>query len=92
MTGHCGSLPLWYVQWIMVHTLSESLVELSTDEYETTFVNITQMLSSLTYTPKIEVNGQPVTTQSTSEAAQQAPTAPAVQPSVAPTTPKQPAA
>ena len=36
--------------------------------------------------------GQPVTTQSTSEAVQQAPTAPAVQPSVAPATSKQAAA
>ena len=43
---------------------------------------------------KVEVAGQPVTTPSTSEAVQlqQAPTAPAVQPSVAPTTPKQAAA
>ena len=41
--------------------------------------------------PKIEVAGQPVTTPSTSEAVQlqQAPTAPAVQPFVAPETPKQ---
>ena len=38
---------------------------------------------------KVEVAGQPVTTPSTSEAVQQAPTAPAVQPTVAPTTPKQ---
>ena len=44
--------------------------------------------------PKVEVAGQPVTTPSTSEAVQlqQAPTAPAVQPSVASTTPKQAAA
>ena len=44
--------------------------------------------------PKVEVAGQPVTTPSTSEAVQlqQAPTAPAVQPSVAPATPKQAAA
>ena len=44
--------------------------------------------------PKVEVAGQPVTTPSTPEAVQlqQAPTAPAVQPSVAPTTPKQTAA
>ena len=44
--------------------------------------------------PKVEVAGQPVTTPSTSEAVQlqQAPTAPVVQPSVAPTTPKQAAA
>ena len=44
--------------------------------------------------PKVEVAGQPVTTQSASEAVQlqQAPTVPAVQPSVAPTTPKQAAA
>ena len=37
---------------------------------------------------KVEVTGQPVTTPSTSEAVQQTPTAPAVQPSVALTTPK----
>ena len=36
--------------------------------------------------------GQPITTPSTTAAAQQAPTAPTVQPSVAPTTPKQAAA
>ena len=44
--------------------------------------------------PKVEVAGQPVTTPSTSEAVQlqQTPTAPAVQPSVAPVTPKQAAA
>ena len=44
--------------------------------------------------PKFEVAGQPVTTPSTSEAVQlqQAPTAPAVQPSVSPATPKQAAA
>ena len=44
--------------------------------------------------PKVEVAGQPVTTPSTSEAVQlhQTPTAPAVQPSVAPATPKQAAA
>ena len=44
--------------------------------------------------PKVEVAGQPITTPSTSEAVQlqQAPTAPAVQPSVAPATTKQAAA
>ena len=42
--------------------------------------------------PKVEVAGQPITTPSTSEVVQQAPTAPTVQPSVAPTTPKQAAA
>ena len=42
--------------------------------------------------PKVEVAGQPITTPSTSEAVQQAPTAPAVQPPVAPATPKQAAA
>ena len=44
--------------------------------------------------PKVEVAGQPVTTPSTSEAVQlhQTPTAPTVQPSVAPATPKQAAA
>ena len=54
------------MQPIMAHTSSKSLVELSTDEHETTFVN--------------------VTTPSTLEAVelQQTPTAPTVQPSVAP--------
>ena len=44
--------------------------------------------------PKVEAAGQPVTTPSPSEAVQlqQAPTAPAVQPPVAPVTPKQAAA
>ena len=44
--------------------------------------------------PEVEVAGQPVTTPSASEAVQlqQVPTAPAVQPSVAPVTPKQAAA
>ena len=44
--------------------------------------------------PKVEVAGQPVTTPSTPEAVQlqQAPTAPTVQPPVAPATPKQAAA
>ena len=47
--------------------------------------------------PKVEVAGQPITIPSTSEAvqqtpSQQAPTAPAAQPSVAPATPKQAAA
>ena len=44
--------------------------------------------------PKVKVAGQPITTPSTSEAVQlqQAPTAPAVQPPVVPTTPKQAAA
>ena len=43
--------------------------------------------------PKVEVAGQPITTPSTSEAVQlqQTPTAPAVQPPVAPAAPKQPA-
>ena len=54
MTGHCGSLPLLYVQPIMAHTSSKSLVELNTDEHKTTFVNVTQMLSSLTCTPKLK--------------------------------------
>ena len=92
MTGHCGSLPLLYMQPIMAHTSSKSLAELSTDEHEATFVNVTQMLSSLTHTTKVEVAGQPNTTPSTTAAAQQAHTAPTVQPSVAPTTPKQAAA
>ena len=44
--------------------------------------------------PKVEVAGQPITTPSTPEAVQlqQAPTAPTVQPSVAPATPKHAAA
>ena len=54
MTGHCDSLPLYYVQPIMAHTSSKSLVELSTDEHETTFVNITQMLSTITHTPRLK--------------------------------------
>ena len=41
---------------------------------------------------KVKMAGQPVTTPSTLEAIQGAPTAPAVQPSVVPTTPKQTAA
>ena len=71
----------------MAHTSSKSLVELNTDEHKTTFVNVTQMLSRC----KVEVAGQPITTPSTSHAVwlQQAPAAPAVQPSVTPTTPKQ---
>ena len=42
------------MQPIMAHTSSKSLVELSTDEHETTFVNVTQMLSSLTRTPRLK--------------------------------------
>ena len=42
------------MQPIMAHTLSKSLVELRTDEHETTFVNITQMLSSMTHTPRLK--------------------------------------
>ena len=38
----------------MARTLSELLVELSTDKHETTFMNITQMLSSLTHIPKLK--------------------------------------
>ena len=38
----------------MAHMLSESLVELSTDEHETTFVNITQKLSSMTHAPRLK--------------------------------------
>ena len=54
MTGHCGSLPPSYMQPIMAHTSSKALVELNTDEHETTFVNVTQMLSSLTCTPRLK--------------------------------------
>ena len=42
------------MQPIMAHTSSKSLVELNTGEHETTFVNITQMLSSLTRTPRLK--------------------------------------
>ena len=54
MTGHCGSLPLLYAQPTMAHTSAKSLVELSTGEHETTFVNVTKMLSSLTRTPRLK--------------------------------------
>ena len=40
-------LLLLYVQLIMAPTSSKSLVEMSTNEDETTFMNVTQMLSSL---------------------------------------------
>ena len=85
---YCTSSRSW------LYTSSKSLVELNIDEHETTSMNITQMLSSLTCTHKVEVAGQPITTPLTSEAVQlqQASTAPAVQPSVAPATPKQDAA
>ena len=78
----------------MAPTSSKSLVELSIDKHETTFVNVTPDAVKHDTHPKVEVAGQPVTTPSTSEAVQlqQAPTAPAVQPSVAPATPKQAAA
>ena len=42
------------MQPIMAHTSSKSLVKLSTGEHETTFVNITQMLSSMTHTPRLK--------------------------------------
>ena len=42
------------MQPIMAHTLSKSLVELSIGEHKTTFVNVTQMLSSLTCTPRLK--------------------------------------
>ena len=42
------------MQPTMAHTLSKSLVELSTDEHKTTFVNVTQMLSSLIHTPRLK--------------------------------------
>ena len=78
----------------MAHTSSKSLVEQSIDEHETTFVNITQMLSDLTRTSRLKWLDNLSPLPSTSEAVQlqQAPTGPAVQPSVAPTTPKQAAA
>ena len=38
----------------MAHALLKSLVELSTDEHEMTFVNVIQMLSSLTHTPRLK--------------------------------------
>ena len=56
-TGCCRKAPLYagqHAQPIMAHTSSKSLVELNTDEHETTFVNITQMLSSLTHTPRLK--------------------------------------
>ena len=59
MTGHCGSLPLLYMQLIMAHTSSKSLVELSTDGHETTFMNVTQMLSSLTHIPRLKWLNKP---------------------------------
>ena len=42
------------MQPIMAPTSSRSLVELSTDEHETTFMNITQMLSNVTRTPRLK--------------------------------------
>ena len=52
----------------MVTTSSRSLVELSTDEHETTFVkHHPDAVKPDTHT-KVEVAGQPVTTPLTSEA------------------------
>ena len=78
----------------MAHTSSKSLVELSTGEHETTFVNVTQMLSSLTRTPRLKWldNLSPLHQPQKLYSYSRAPTAPAVQPSVAPATPKQAAA
>ena len=41
----------------MVPTSSRSLVELSTDEHETTFLNVTQMLSSLSSGSSSRIEG-----------------------------------
>ena len=77
----------------MAHTSSKSLVELSTGEHETTFVNVTQMLSSLTHTPRLKwLDNLSPLHQPQAVQLQQALTAPAVQPPVAPTTPQQAAA
>ena len=57
-----------YAQPIMAHTSSKSLVELSTGEQETTFVNVTQMLSSLTHTPRLKWLDNLSPLHSTSEA------------------------
>ena len=42
------------MQPIMAHTLSKLLVEQSIGEHKTTFVNVTQMMSSLTCTPRLK--------------------------------------
>ena len=78
----------------MAPTSSKSLVEQSIDKHETTFMNVTPDAVKPDMHTRVEVAGQPVSTPSTSEAVQlqQAPTAPTVQPSVAPVTPKQAAA
>ena len=54
-----------------------------------TFMNITQMLSSLTCTQRLKWLDNPSPPPSASEPVQQAPTAATVQPSVAPATPKE---
>ena len=78
----------------MAHTLLESLVKLSTEQTRDHICECHPDAVKPDTNTKVEVAGQSVTTQSTSEAVQleQAPTAPAVQPSVAPSTPKQAAA
>ena len=76
------------MQPIKAHTSSESLVELSIDGHKTTFVNVTQILLSLTHTPRLKWLDNPSPLHQP-QAVQQTPTAPAVQPPVAPATPKQ---
>ena len=80
------------MQPIMTHTSSKSLVELSTGEHETTFVNVTQMLSNLTRTPRLKWLDNLSPLHQEAVQLQQTPTVPAVQPPVAPTTLKQAAA
>ena len=47
---------------------SKLLMELSTDEHETTFINVTHILSEPDLHTKLQVAEQPSTTPSTSEA------------------------
>ena len=72
------------------------LVELSTDKHQTTFMNVSQMLSNQTCLhPKVEVVEHAVSTslvaakQAVSTAAVKAPSSHTAQPSVAPAIPKQ---
>ena len=76
----------------MAHTSSKSLVELSTDEQETTFMNVTQMLSSLTHTPRLKWLDNLSLLHQPQKPYSKYPAAPVVQPSVTPTTYKQAAA
>ena len=95
MTGHCGSLPLLYVQLIMAHSYIVKVI--GGAEYRRARDHIRERHPDAVKPDKhskVEVAGQPITTPSTSEAVQlqQTPTASAVQPPVAPATPKQAAA